>query len=469
MDDFTDRKDFKTSKTDKRRFFPRCLGPVFISSGTEVGEHASGPSRDVITEILAKEINFAGREVNIAVLAIGIDNCKMVNDTLGHKFGDVLLRSIGEKLVETVRPYDIVSYVGGDEFVILLRNSGASGAATAAKKILRALRNTSVPIASWHLNVAGSIGISLFPSDGENAHDLVHKASIALHRNKETLSSSHRFYSQKMQEMLERKLSICSSLSQAIDHGHLVVHYQPLVDTVTKKIVGAEALTRWTHPTLGPISPEEYIPIAEEMGLINKLGEYVLRKACQEWRSLVDGGCPEITMAVNVSIRQLQNQYSLLSTVKHCIKSYSIPPGILNLELTESAMMEKFESLDYFMRKARELGASLNLDDFGTGYSCLSYLSKLPFDKIKIDRSFVSGAEGLNGNTSIIKAIMMIAKTLNIKTVAEGIENEQQTTLMEDLGCDYIQGFLYGKPMGLGELQEALCREIRELEQARAA
>lgn len=431
-----------------------------------IGDYVLGASKDVITEILAKEIDFAGGEVNIAVLAIGIDNCKIVNDTLGHKFGDVLLRRGGEKLVETVRPYDIVHYVGNDEFVILLRNTGAPGAATAAKKILRALRNTSVPIASWHLNVAASIGISLFPSDGVRANDLIHKASIALHRNKETPSSSHRFYSQKMQETLERKLSICSSLSQAIDHGHLFLHYQPQVDTFSRKIVGVEALARWTHPTLGPISPEEYIPIAEEMGLINKLGEYVLRKACQEWRILVDGGGPEITIAVNVSIRQLQNQQSLLSTVKHCIKSYSIPPGILNLELTESAMMEKFDALDYFMRKARELGASMSLDDFGTGYSCLSYLSKLPFDKLKIDRSFVSDAEGQNGNTSIIKAIMMIAKTLNIKTVAEGVENEQQSALMYDLGCDYIQGFLYGKPIGLGELQDALCRE---LEQAKAA
>jgi predicted signal transduction protein with EAL and GGDEF domain len=351
--------------------------------------------------------------------------------------------------------------LGGDEFMVLLSETPHAEAAAIAARTLQDAMRPPVTLDEHELQITVSVGIALFPYDGDDADTLIKNADAALKRAKEHGRDTCQFYTSDMNATAFERLALESRLRRALELGELVVHFQPQVELLSGRIVGAEALVRWSHPELGVVPPAEFIPLAEETGLIVQLGEWVLRAACAEARRWQELGFGQLCVAVNLSARQFQ-QADLVDVVGQILAETSLPPGDLELELTESVVMREAGETVHRLQALTALGVHLAIDDFGTGYSSLGYLRKFPLRSLKIDRSFVRDVDHDANSAAIAQAIILLAATLGLKVVAEGVETAAQLAELRRLGCEQMQGYLFSRPLPADEFL-ALLREDRQL------
>ena len=424
------------------------------------------PNRQLFLERLGRLIDEAVTQGKLlALIFMDLDNFKRINDSLGHSIGDQLLKAVADRLAHCLRSSDSlalftgeesgsslgISRLGGDEFTVLLKNLVNVGdAARVAQRILDSMKETFV-VGGHELVVTPSIGISIAPHDADTVEELVKMADTAMYHAKKSGKNTFMYYSDEMMVASASRLQIETDLRRAVERNEMCLHFQPQVDISDGRIVGAEALLRWFHPTRGLISPTEFIPLAEEMGLITELGDWVIREACLELKEMQRMGLDVPTVSVNVSSLQFSPSFS--DKVQGIIKETGISPEMLMIELTEGTLMSQSDYVINTLLELKALGIRLAIDDFGTGYSSLSYLAKFPIDELKIDRSFVVQiGESDSGNSkSLIDAIVAMAKSLDLEIVAEGVDNEIQLNYLRSLGVHVIQGYLFSKPLLLEE------------------
>ena len=394
----------------------------------------------------------------IAVLLIDLDHFKNVNDTLGHPIGDELLKLVAARLTQCLRHGDTVARLGGDEFAMILRNLlHGSDAGLVAEKIMRALAPPFL-LHDRQVFVTASIGISLSPADGNEVNDLFKSADIAMYRAKARGKNSFAFYTNEMHREVLRHQELAQGLRHTLERGELSLNYQPLVDVRSGAVTGLEVLLRWNHPQMGAVSPTEFIPVAEETGLIVPIGSWVLRTACAQARAWADAGLPPMLVSVNLSARQL-HVGKLLPAVRKALSESQLDPSLLQLELTESVVMDSPGETAERLHELKRLGVRLALDDFGTGYSSLSNLSLFPFDRLKIDQSFVralSDPESHMQGENLVKTVISLGHTLGFSVLAEGVETEAQVQFLKLHGCDEMQGFLISKPLPAEQVADFL-------------
>jgi diguanylate cyclase (GGDEF)-like protein/PAS domain S-box-containing protein len=403
------------------------------------------PNRMLLNDRVSQAITFALRHMKkVAVLFLDLDGFKHINDSLGHPIGDKLLQSVAKRLVDCVRGSDTVSRQGGDEFVVLLSEVEQSGdAAITARRMLQAVAEAH-SIDQHDLHVTTSIGLSVYPDDGPDAETLVKNADIAMYQAKENGRQSYQFFKPAMNVRAVERQSIEESLRRALERQEFSLHYQPKVNLKTGEITGAEALIRWTHPTRGPLSPAQFIPVAEDCGLILPIGNWVLREACKQARAWVDVGLPLGTMAVNISTMEFRDD-RFLDGVSAILKETGLDPG--SLELTESVLMKRAESTESILKTLRARGVQLAVDDFGTGYSSLSYLRKFPIDALKINQSFVHQITTDPDETGIVTEIISMGRSLKLRVIAEGVETQKQLEFLQAHQCEEAQGYYFGRPV----------------------
>jgi diguanylate cyclase (GGDEF)-like protein len=387
-----------------------------------------------------------------ALFLLDLDRFKAVNDTLGHQTGDSLLKQVAQRLQRSIGEAGLVGRLGGDEFEVILPGlAQRDRLAALATEVIAALSQPYF-IDGSSITIGCSIGIAIAPEHGEDAEKLVRSADLALYAAKADGRGIHRFFREELLVGAQSRKELEDDLRQALAHNQFHVAYQPVVSTISERIVGYEALVRWNHPTRGAVSPGDFIPVAEECGLIESIGEWVLRTACLEavnWPR-------DVRVAVNVSPIQFANP-NLPTIVTNALARAGLSPGRLELEITEGVFLDDNASSESMFKLLKGIGVRLALDDFGTGYSSLGYLKKAPFDKIKIDQSFVKGAAiAGNRNAAIIKAIVTLADTLGMETTAEGVETFDQIELIRELGCSHIQGYVYGKPARAEDVAQQL-------------
>jgi len=391
----------------------------------------------------------------LAVLFLDLDRFKTVNDSLGHPVGDTLLRKVAALLSASVRNEDTVARLGGDEFVIVLEGVRNTGDASAvAENILFAL-NKRFDLDGQAVFISASIGISMYPADGDDVTTLLQNSDAAMYRSKEEGRNTFRFYSTELTRTAHERLTLETALRRAIDRQEFVLHFQPQVDVINGAIVGAEALVRWLHPQSGFISPMSFIPLAEETGLILPLGDWVLYAACEQHQAWLAEGLPPITLAVNLSPRQFQHR-NLLAQLRAVLDATGLPPRLLELEITEGAIMERGEAAVSTLCELKKLGLKMAIDDFGTGYSSLAYLRRFPIDTLKIDRSFMRDIPRESGAREIAATIIAMARNLHMKVLAEGVETLEQLAFLQRHGCDTYQGFLNSRPVSAESFAELL-------------
>ncbi|MEK6593972.1 MAG: EAL domain-containing protein [Pseudomonadota bacterium] len=395
------------------------------------------------------------KNAKVAVMFIDLDHFKAVNDSLGHTYGDELLRNVSARLQDCVRKTDVVARLGGDEFTVLLGEVGDSGdVAFISKKILERLTE-SFTVAGHEIYVSASVGISFYPDDGQNASTLIKNADAAMYAAKEQGRNNYQFFSAEMNAQALEALMMASSLRLAIEREELVLEYQPRIDLTAGEVMGVEALVRWNHPNLGRIMPGQFIGIAEKTGLIDSLGEWVLKKACWqmiEWRK--QGEAPQ-RVAVNLSARQFR-QPDLTERIATIIRESGLAADALELEVTESLVMHDPQRAAVVLERLKEMGVAVAIDDFGTGYSSLSYLKRFPIDYIKIDQSFIRGLPHDAEDVGIVKAIIALGKTLDVKLIAEGIDKAEQLTFLKREGCDEGQGYLISSSLPANAMRKFL-------------
>ena len=386
------------------------------------------------------------RTKKVAVLFLDLDGFKHINDSLGHPIGDKLLQSIAKRLVDCVRGSDTVSRQGGDEFVVLLSEMEQSeDAAITAVRMLRAVAEAH-SIDQHDLHVTTSIGVSVYPDDGQDAETLIKNADTAMYQAKENGRQNYQFFKPAMNVRAVERQSIEESLRRALERQEFALHYQPKINLRTGEITGAEALIRWTHPTRGPVPPAQFIPVAEECGLILPMGNWVLREACKQARAWTDAGLPSPTMAVNISAMEFRDEH-FLEGVFAILKDTNLDPGLLELELTESVLMKRAASTESILKALRARGVRVAVDDFGTGYSSLSYLRKFPIDALKIDQSFVRQIASAPDETAIVTAIISMGRSLNLRVIAEGVETQEELAFLQAHQCDEAQGYYFSRPV----------------------
>src|ERR1700685_1060985 len=405
------------------------------------------PNRMLVSDRLRQAIALAHRRsTKLALLFLDLDGFKHINDSLGHLIGDKLLKSIAARLVHCVRASDTVRRQGGDEFVVLLAEvKQSSDVAITAKKILQAVAEPH-SIDQHDLHVTTSIGLSVYPDDGLDAETLIKNADTAMYQAKENGRQNYQFFKPAMNVRAVERQSIEESLRRALERQEFVVHYQPKINLKTGDIIGAEALLRWTHPIRGPVPPAQFIPVAEDCGLILPIGNWVLRQACQQAQAWVDAGLPLGTMAVNISAMQLRNE-SFLEGVFAILQDTRLDPRLLELELTESVLMKHAESTASILTALRDRGVQVAIDDFGTGYSSLSYLRNFPIDALKIDQSFVSQITTVPGEIIIVKAVIGLGRSLKLRVIAEGVETREQLAFLQAHQCNEAQGYYFSRPV----------------------
>jgi diguanylate cyclase (GGDEF)-like protein/PAS domain S-box-containing protein len=419
------------------------------------------PNRTLFEDRLTVTLAQARRKKGIAaVMFLDLDRFKVVNDTVGHAMGDQLLQSVAERLRALVRDGDTVARVGGDEFTVLLPEvARVEDAVEVAERILETLRQP------WQVNghefrITTSIGIAMCPGDGDDAESLIRNADTAMYRAKDGGRDNYKLYTRAMNSRIAERLALESSLRRAVEREEFAVHYQPQVNIETGRIVGVEALVRWRHPQQGLVSPLEFIPVAEETGLIVPLGAWVLRTACTQNRAWQDAGLPPMRMAVNLSARQFQ-RHDLLDTVAAALAESGLPPQYLQLEITEGAAMQDVDLTLAILRELKDTGVQVSIDDFGTGHSSLSYLKRFPIDVVKIDQSFVQDLTVDPNDAAIASTIIVMAHALNLKVIAEGVETAEQLAFLRERACDEMQGFLFSRPKPAPELDQMLRRNGR--------
>jgi diguanylate cyclase (GGDEF)-like protein len=387
-----------------------------------------------------------------SVLCLDLDNFKDVNDTLGHSVGDALLCAVSRRLRDLVRDRDLVSRTGGDEFSIVL--SGAElPMETSAALAARIVEEMSVPfeLGDHNVVIGASVGIAIAPDDGDNADQLLKNADMALYRAKEDGRGRFHFFEPEMDVKAQARRTLELDLRNAVSAGEFELHYQPIVNLSENRITGFEALLRWNHPTRGRVAPNEFIPLAEETGLIGLIGEWVIRQACAEARTWPS----DLRVAVNVSPVQFRNR-TLVSSVVSALASSGLRPDLLELEITETVLMTNNDTTLAALHQLRSLGVRISMDDFGTGYSSLSYLRSFPFDKIKIDQSFVRDLTERPDSIAIIRAVTGLGQSFGITTTAEGVETQEQLDQMRAEGCSEVQGYFYSKPVPAREIAQLL-------------
>lgn len=405
------------------------------------------PNRTLLQDRIDQGIAQITRQGGLlALMFIDLDRFKNINDSLGHDIGDAVLRIATERLLGCVREVDTVARLGGDEFIVLLNGiSRMDDISLVSQKVLAAL-NHPFHVDDHELAVSGSIGISVCPKDGRNMQTLLKNADIAMYRAKDLGKNRVQFFTEEMNAVAVQRLFVENQLQQALERGEFVVYYQPKVNLKTGAISGAEALVRWDHPQQGLIPPADFIPIAEETGIIVKLGQWVLETACRQARAWQQAGFKNLRIAVNLSARQLV-QDDLVDTVVRVLQAAGLDPGLLELELTESMLIRNAETAITTLDRLRRLGIHLSLDDFGTGYSALGYLNRFPLSSVKIDRSFVADVTTDPHATALTRSIISMAHELRMTVVAEGVETEGQLSFLASRDCDEVQGYYVSRPL----------------------
>jgi diguanylate cyclase (GGDEF)-like protein len=416
------------------------------------------PNRMLLNDRVSQAIVLAARHTKqVALLFLDLDGFKHINDSLGHPVGDKLLQSVAQRLVDCARGSDTVSRQGGDEFVVLLSEvQQAEDAAIAARRMLEAVAEPH-SIDQHDLFVTASIGVSIYPEDGPDAETLIKNADTAMYQAKENGRQSFQYFKPAMNARAVERQSIEEGLRRALQRNEFTLHYQPKINFKTGAITGAEALIRWTHPTRGSVSPAQFIPVAEECGLILPIGNWVLRQACEQAQAWVDAGLPPATVAVNVSAREFRDD-SFLDGLSVVLDDTGLDPRSLELELTESVLMKHPESAASILQTLRQRGVQVAIDDFGTGYSSLSYLRRFQIDALKIDQSFVGGITTVADDASIVTAVISMAQSLKLRVVAEGVETLEQSVFLRDHECDEAQGYYFGRPVPAQRFAELLGR-----------
>ena len=404
------------------------------------------PNRQLLADRLAHALSVAHREnQRVALVYIDLDGFKLVNDSLGHPVGDILLTQVADRLRSRVRRSDTLARLGGDEFAVVLSGLNAKeNAGVVAAEILEALASTFT-IEGHVITISASIGVSFYPENGSNAAHLLQQADGAMYSAKRSGKSRMKYFSEELGVAARERLNLETELRTAIALGQIKVHYQPEFDLDSRRLIRFEALVRWMHPTLGTIPPDKFIPIAEETGLIVPLGAYVMETACRAAVMWQTYSGRSIQVAVNVSSIQFERE-TFVGEVIDVLRHTGLPPKLLQIELTESVMLTGIRWAADAMKRLSAHGVSLAIDDFGTGYSCLGYLPHLPFDALKIDRSFVNELGTRPEIDAMVHSLVMLAHNLGMRVIAEGIETESQLEFIARLGCNEVQGFLLGRP-----------------------
>jgi len=416
------------------------------------------PNRLLLADFLERSVSRARRTGAMgAVLFIDLDRFKTVNDSLGHAAGDALLVLAVRRLRERLRASDLLSRHGGDEFVVVLEDiAEAEDAGRIAEKLIAALSEEPFELGDApEVCLGASIGISLFPSDAACAAELIQYADTALYEAKAQGRGSYRYFDKALTKAAESRLDMEARLRRALERQEFILHYQPLVDLATGRIEGVEALVRWLHPELGLISPDRFIPLTEETGLIIPLGLWVLHVACAQAKRWRDMGFGSLTLSVNLSPRQF-NCASLVEDVRDVLVDTGLPGSCLELEITEGAVMQRGQAAEDRLAELKTLGVSLAIDDFGTGYSSLAYLKRMPLDRLKIDRSFIKDMTEGSTDAAIVSAVIEMSKSLGFQIVAEGVETEEQVAALQARGCDTAQGYFFARPMPPEDIYDLL-------------
>jgi diguanylate cyclase (GGDEF)-like protein/PAS domain S-box-containing protein len=413
------------------------------------------PNRTLLQDRVQVALVAAQRHKNnVAIIFLDLDRFKNVNDSLGHQVGDNLLIEVAKRLGNLLREEDTISRIGGDEFIIVMPDSDAQGAAHVASKVLHSI-SQNFQVENNELNIGVSIGISIYPDNGEEFSVLTQAADAALYRAKQLGRNNYQFFTDEMHEKARKTLRIENALRRAVGRNELLLHFQPQFDITGKPIVGAEALVRWHHPEFGLVPPSEFIPVAEESGLILEVGNFVLRCAVRQQAEWLRAGLPVVPVAVNLSLAQFM-QPTLCKTVAGILEEYGLPAHLLELELTESMAMEDATYVIRTVDQLNALGIALSIDDFGTGYSSLSYLKRFRVHKIKIDQSFIRDLTHDPEDEAIVNAIISMARSLKFKVIAEGVETAEQLAKLLEQGCDEVQGYYFSKPLPAEQFVEML-------------
>jgi diguanylate cyclase len=422
------------------------------------------PNRVLLDDRLTQAIAHAERDGRqFAVLVLDLDRFKLVNDSLGHRAGDELLSEVARRLRSVVRNIDTVARIGGDEFVLVLSPASEADAEQMGQRAIDALK-APARISGVDLHTSMSIGVACYPTDGATAESLIAHADAAMYCAKQKGRNNLQRFEPGMDTVTRDRVKLESDLHGALARGEFELHYQPKVDAATDYFHSAEALIRWQHPVRGIIMPDDFIPLAEDCGLINAIGEWVLREACRQCKEWQREGLLPLRVAVNVTATQFR-QGDLLGTIRHAVDAVGLDPRFLELELTESAVMTNPEESAGILEQLSRMGVLVSVDDFGTGYSSMSYLRRFPIDKLKIDRGFVKDLMTRTDDASIVQAIISLAHSLRLKVVAEGVETPEQLDSLKSMGCDQYQGFHFSPPLSAGDFG-ALMRRRQAAEDA---
>jgi diguanylate cyclase (GGDEF)-like protein len=410
-------------------------------------------NRKYLYEHLVKVIeNSEDKKQRFAILFLDIDRFKLINNSLGHSVGDLLLKAVSERLKNLLKEGDLIVRWGADEFVIVAKDINSTDEVVQIAEVM--IQSLTVPFhcGGHELHITTCIGASIYPDHNINVEALIQNADMAMYKAKSEGQNSFQFYVPNMQEQSFQRLLMENNLRRAIENDELLIYYQPQIDLNTNKIVGLEVLLRWKHVTLGSIPPNKFIPLAEETGLILVIGVWVLRQTCLQAIAWQKMGFPPIQMGVNLSVKQLQ-QKSFLSSLNQILEETNFDPHYLELEITEGIMMDNIEEKVVLLNQFRKMGIRLSVDDFGTGYSALSYLKDLPVDTLKIDRIFVEHITHNKHDQSIVASIINLSHSLNLTVIAEGAETKEQVDVLRSLGCDQIQGYFFYKPLPADEIE----------------
>jgi len=415
------------------------------------------PNRYKFNDFLKKSLEGRrGIEQTLAVVYIDLGRFKNINDTMGHSYGDLILKLASDRLKSCIRKTDTVARSGGDEFLILIDNTTKEDVAKIADQIVKSI-SQSFTVGDYELFTSPSIGISMYPGDGSDEETLIKNADLAMCLAKQKGRNNYQFYLANLNETSVRQFKLETGLRKALKNKEFVLHYQPQIELKTGKIVGLEALLRWNSPELGMVSPLEFIPLAEESGLIIPIGKWVLENACRQNKIWQDEGSTPIRIAVNISARQFQDG-RFVDTVFKVIEETQLDPAYLELEITES-FMQNIEELNLILKQLKVLGVGIAVDDFGTGYCSLSILRDLPVDKIKIDQSFIRNMASDQNTSALVKTIITMGHNLNFKVTAEGVEDFTQLSFLKDNKCEFGQGYVFSKPLPADEIKKMLINQ----------
>jgi len=414
------------------------------------------PNRLLFFDRLEQSIHRARREgKGLALLFLDLDQFKQINDTFGHALGDELLKQVANRLRAAVRESDTVARIGGDEFAVIMEALNEPADVIVGVQHLSSIFHDPFTVDEHRFSITFSIGISIYPQDGGDAHTLLRNADTAMFRAKAAGRNTYQLYDETMTRETVERARLEGALRQAVESGSIEIHYQPQVVLADGRLAGFEVLMRWRHAELGEVPPDRFLPLAEEIGLMGRLGEQVLRAVCAQLVSWREEGLEPGRLAVNLSCRQLRDP-GLLETVSRILEESGCPPSALEFEVTENFVMRQVDLSVATMRRLRSMGIELAIDDFGTGYSSLAYLKALPLSRLKIDRSFIAGIPGDDNDLAIVRAVVALGRTLGLKVLAEGVETEEQRGFLLEAGCDEAQGYLFGRPVAAEQATELL-------------